>query len=64
MITLCKGIEDLNSTQNKLAQVVLNNIDATIKSVKEIINDLRPTVLELGLHKGYPFSSTFAMVSQ
>lgn len=50
VVTLCKSIEDLNSTQNKLAQVVLNNIDATIKSVKEIINDLRPTVLELGLH--------------
>lgn len=29
---------------------VLNNIDATIKSLKSIMNDLRPATLELGLH--------------
>jgi signal transduction histidine kinase len=33
----------------KRAQATLMQIDATIKSVRQIINDLRPTVLDLGL---------------
>lgn len=32
------------------AEVTLRHIDATIKSVRQIINDLRPTVLDLGLN--------------
>ncbi|NMM38554.1 MAG: PAS domain S-box protein [Glaciimonas sp.] len=35
---------------NKRVSVVLNNINATIKSVKSIMNDLRPAALELGLY--------------
>lgn len=31
-------------------QIVLDNIDASIGSVKAIMNDLRPAMLELGLH--------------
>ena len=32
------------------ARATVNQIDATIKSVRQIINDLRPTVLDLGLN--------------
>ena len=32
------------------SEAMLNQIDTTIKSVKAIINDLRPAVLNLGLH--------------
>jgi signal transduction histidine kinase len=32
------------------ARATLNQIDATIKSVRQIINDLRPNVLDLGLN--------------
>jgi len=34
---------------NKRARSTLQQIDTTIKSVRQIINDLRPTVLDLGL---------------
>ncbi len=34
-------------------EIVLNNVDATIRSVKAIINDLRPQTLELGLHAAF-----------
>lgn len=34
----------------KRVQIVLDNIDASIGSVKAIMNDLRPAMLELGLH--------------
>jgi signal transduction histidine kinase len=34
---------------HRRAQATLQQIDATIKSVRQIINDLRPTVLDLGL---------------
>lgn len=34
---------------HKRVQATLQQIDATIKSVRQIINDLRPTVLDLGL---------------
>ncbi len=33
--------------------MVLNNIDNTIKSVRAIINNLRPVVLDLGLHASF-----------
>ena len=35
---------------NKRVALVLNNINAAVKSVKAIINDLRPATLELGLY--------------
>lgn len=35
---------------NARARSTLSHIDATIKSVRQIINDLRPTVLDLGLN--------------
>jgi signal transduction histidine kinase len=35
---------------NQRAQSTLSQIDATIKSVRQIINDLRPNVLDLGLN--------------
>ena len=37
----------------KKVQIVLDNVDATIGSVKAIINDLRPQTLELGLHAAF-----------
>jgi PAS domain S-box-containing protein len=41
---------DAHPKLHKRVRVVLNNIDATIKSVKTIMNDLRPATLELGLY--------------
>jgi PAS domain S-box-containing protein len=41
---------DAHPRLNKRVRTVLNNIDATIKSVKSIMNDLRPATLELGLY--------------
>ena len=38
-----------HSHLHKRARATLQQIDATIKSVRQIINDLRPTVLDLGL---------------
>ena len=38
-----------HSHLNKRARATLQQIDTTIKSVRQIINDLRPTVLDLGL---------------
>ncbi|MES2932655.1 MAG: PAS domain-containing protein [Pseudomonadota bacterium] len=35
---------------NKRAGLVLDGIDSTVKSLKTIINDLRPPALDLGLH--------------
>jgi PAS domain S-box-containing protein len=35
---------------NQRVDIVLNNINATILSVRSIMNDLRPAVLDLGLH--------------
>jgi signal transduction histidine kinase len=40
---------DLHPRLHQKAAYALNQIDATIKSVRGIINDLRPTVLDLGL---------------
>jgi signal transduction histidine kinase len=38
-----------HSHLHKRARATLQQIDSTIKSVRQIINDLRPTVLDLGL---------------
>jgi signal transduction histidine kinase len=41
--------EGSHSHLHKRARATLGQIDATIRSVRQIINDLRPTVLDLGL---------------
>jgi signal transduction histidine kinase len=41
--------QDTHSHLHKRARATLQQIDTTIKSVRQIINDLRPTVLDLGL---------------
>lgn len=41
---------DLDTTCGERADAALNQLDTTIKAVKAIINDLRPAVLDLGLH--------------
>jgi signal transduction histidine kinase len=41
--------EGSHSHLHKRARSTLGQIDATIRSVRQIINDLRPTVLDLGL---------------
>ena len=38
---------------HKKVETVLTNIDNTIKSVRAIINNLRPAVLDLGLHASF-----------
>jgi signal transduction histidine kinase len=45
--TLFKRADDTDPRLKKRVQIILNNIDGTIKSV---MNDLRPATLELGLH--------------
>jgi signal transduction histidine kinase len=46
---LATRTEGSHSHLNKRARATLLQIDATIRSVRQIINDLRPTVLDLGL---------------
>jgi NO-binding membrane sensor protein with MHYT domain/two-component sensor histidine kinase len=46
---LYSGTEGTNPNLNQRASLMLNNINATIQSVKLIINNLRPATLELGL---------------
>jgi PAS domain S-box-containing protein len=41
---------DSHPRLNQRVGIVLNNISATILSVRSIMNDLRPAVLDLGLH--------------
>jgi signal transduction histidine kinase len=41
--------QDTHSHLHKRARATLQQIDTTIRSVRQIINDLRPTVLDLGL---------------
>jgi signal transduction histidine kinase len=43
---------------NARARATLNQIDATIKSVRQIINDLRPNVLDLGLNAAVDWQIT------
>jgi signal transduction histidine kinase len=46
---LAARTNDKHGYLHKRARATLQHIDATIKSVRQIINDLRPTVLDLGL---------------
>jgi signal transduction histidine kinase len=46
---LSSRTRDRHSHLHQRARTTLMQIDATIKSVRQIINDLRPTVLDLGL---------------
>lgn len=43
------ALSELPATATKEVQMILGQVDTTIKSVRNIINDLRPGVLELGL---------------
>jgi signal transduction histidine kinase len=45
-------LEGVHTTLDQRASLMLNNINATIKSMKSIMNDLRPPILELGLLAG------------
>ena len=46
---LANRTRDTHSRLHERARATLFHIDATIKSVRQIINDLRPNVLDLGL---------------
>jgi signal transduction histidine kinase/CHASE1-domain containing sensor protein len=46
---LASRTKGTHGTLHKRARATLAQIDTTIKSVRQIINDLRPTVLDLGL---------------
>jgi signal transduction histidine kinase len=46
---LASRTRDRHNHLHQRARTTLMQIDATIKSVRQIINDLRPTVLDLGL---------------
>jgi signal transduction histidine kinase len=46
---LASRTKSMHSHLHKRACATLEQIDTTIKSVRQIINDLRPTVLDLGL---------------
>jgi two-component system sensor histidine kinase UhpB len=48
--TLHARTADAHSRLNQRVGIVLDNINATILSVRSIMNDLRPAVLDLGLH--------------
>lgn len=47
--TLCVRTSDAHPRLHKRLSITLDNINASIRSVKSIINDLRPAALELGL---------------
>jgi signal transduction histidine kinase len=47
---LCARTGDRHPRLHARARATVNQIDATIKSVRQIINDLRPNVLDLGLN--------------
>lgn len=49
VITMCARTRDVHPRLHKRVSLALDNINASIKSVKSIINDLRPAALELGL---------------
>lgn len=46
------------ATNTARVDAVLNQIDRTIKSVRSIMNDLRPAVLNLGLHAALEWQAT------
>lgn len=43
-------IAEMNPTLNEKVRIALGHIDTSIKAVRIIINNLRPSVLDLGLH--------------
>ena len=43
-------IADMNPALNEKVRIALGHIDTSIKAVRSIINNLRPSVLDLGLH--------------
>lgn len=47
---LCSRTRDHHARLHARARATVQQIDATIKSVRQIINDLRPNVLDLGLN--------------
>ena len=49
-VSMMVARSDLVTVTREQSDAMLNQIDTTIKSVKAIINDLRPAVLNLGLH--------------
>ena len=49
-VSIMAAASDSGSANKKRNASVLHQIDTTIKSVRAIINDLRPAVLDLGLH--------------
>jgi PAS domain S-box-containing protein len=50
VVALCARTKDSHPGLNKRARVALNNVQSTINSVKLIMNDLRPPMLDLGLY--------------
>jgi len=50
VVALCARTKDSHPGLNKRARVALNNVQSTIGSVKLIMNDLRPPMLDLGLY--------------
>ncbi|MBC7858140.1 MAG: PocR ligand-binding domain-containing protein [Burkholderiaceae bacterium] len=50
VVALYTRTKDSHPGLNKRAGVALNNVQETIKSVKLIMNDLRPAMLDLGLY--------------
>jgi signal transduction histidine kinase len=55
---LWTSVEGTHPKLDQRAALVLNNINATIQSVKSIMNDLRPATLELGLLAGVEWQLT------
>ena len=49
-VSMLEQHADASAATRSWAGAALQQIDATIKSVRNIINDLRPPVLDLGLH--------------
>jgi signal transduction histidine kinase len=49
-VSMLQQYPDASAATKRWAGVALQQIDTTIKSVRNIINDLRPPVLDLGLH--------------
>lgn len=47
--SLVQRTTDAHPRLNQRARSVMDNVDSTIRSVRHIINDLRPAVLDLGL---------------
>lgn len=48
-VSLLKQEDDFGERHSQRIDEILGHIDATVRSVRTLINDLRPTVLDLGL---------------